>query len=243
MKPEIGSFNGFSQELFKFLNGLQKNNSVEWFHKHKEQYQKFLVEPAKAFVVDLAPFLNRLNPAIRTKPKFNETLMRINKDMRFAKGEPYRDYFLIHFGRFKLDSEFFLYFEADETQMGLFLNQSKGENLYFRQNLSKYKNEILNLFEKYNLNNKFSLHYFKKMETVKAVSKFDARKHFDLFEKHEMILLQKTKMPSSKVLYSSKIIVEMIEMITMLYPLYCFAISPQPLKELQWFEDNFGQIV
>jgi hypothetical protein len=239
LKPEIGLFNGFDQELFKFLRGLQKNNSVEWFHKHKEQYQKFLVEPAKAFAIDLAPFLSRLNPAIRTEPKFNETLMRMNKDMRFAKGEPYRNYFLIHFGRFKLDSEFFLYFEAGEAQMGLFINQSKGEDLYFRQSISKYKNEILNLFEKYNLNNKFSFHYFKKMETVKAVSKFDAKKHFDLFEKHEMILLQKVKMTTSKTLFSSAIVVEMINMVLSLYPLYCFAISPQPLKELQRFEENF----
>lgn len=162
--------------------------------------------------------------------------------MRFVKGEPYRNYFLIHFGRFKLDSEFFLYFEPDEFQIGMFLNNTKGENRYFRQNLSKFKKEILNLFEKNNLNNKFSFHYFKKMKTIKAVSKFDAKKHFELFEKHEMILLQKVKTPSSKALYSSAIVLEMIKMISSLYPLYCFAISPQPMKELQKFEDNFGEM-
>lgn len=242
MKYDTGLFNGFSKELFKFLHNLEKNNSVDWFHKNKDLYQKFLVEPAKAFVIDLAPFFNRLNPAIRTEPKFNKTLMRMNKDMRFAKGEPYRNYFLIHFGRFKLDSEFFLYFEAGKAQMGLFINQTKGENLYFRQNLSKYKNEIQNIFEKNNLNNKFSFHYFKKMETVKAVAKFDVNKHFELLEKHDMILLQKVKMPSSKMLNSSAIILEMIRMVSSLYPLYCFSISPQPLKELQKFEDNFGEI-
>ena len=233
-------FNGFSNELFKFLNDLKKNNSVDWFHKNKERYQKFLVEPSKAFVVELAPFFNRLNPAIRTEPKFNETLMRMNKDMRFAKGEPYRNYFLIHFGRFKLDSEFFLYFEAEEAQMGLFINQTKGEYLYFRQNLAKYKNEIQNIFEKNKLNNKFSFHYFKKMDTINAVAKFDFKKHFELLEKHEMILLQKAKMPSSKTLGSGAIVIDMIEMVVSLYPLYCFAISPQPLKELKKFEDGFG---
>lgn len=240
MKSESVLFNGFSNELFKFLNDLKKNNSVDWFHKNKERYQKFLVEPSKAFVVELAPFFNRLNPAIRTEPKFNETLMRMNKDMRFAKGEPYRNYFLIHFGRFKLDSEFFLYFEAEEAQMGLFINQTKGENLYFRQNLAKYKNEIQNIFERNKLNNKFSFHYFKKMDTIKAVAKFDIKKHFELLEKHEMILLQKAKMPSSKKLGSGAIVVDMIEMVVSLYPLYCFAISPQPLKELKKFEDSFG---
>ncbi len=239
MKSVSGLFNGFSSELFKFLDDLRKNNSVDWFHKNKERYQKFLVEPSKAFVTELAPFFNRLNPAIRTEPKFNQTLMRMNKDMRFAKGEPYRNYFLIHFGRFKLDTEFFLYFEANEAQMGLFINQTKGDNLYFRQNLSKHRNEIQNIFEKYKLNNKFSFHYFKKMETIKAVSKFDAEKHFELFEKHDMILLQRAKTPSSKTLSSGKVVIDMIEMVLSLYPLYCFSISPQPLKELRFFEENF----
>ena len=77
------------------------------------------------------------------------------------------------------------------------------------------------------------------METIKAVAKFDVKEHFELFEKHEMILLQKVKMPSSKSLGSSAIVVDMIKMVLSLYPLYCFAISPQPLKELQRFEENF----
>ena len=234
-----GVFSGFNRELFKFLSDLGKNNSVDWFHKNKERYQKYLVEPSKSFVTELAPFFNRLNPAIRTEPKFNETLMRMNKDMRFAKGEPYRNYFLIHFGRFKLDSEFFLYFEANEVQMGLFINKSKGENLYFRKNLENYKDDIKNLFPKNDLNNKYSFHYFKKMETIRASAKFNADKHFEFFEKHDMILLQKVKMPSARSLSSGMIILEFIEMVLSLYPLYCFAISPQPIKTLRAFEENF----
>lgn len=243
MKSEKILFKGFSEELFKFLRSLEKNNSVEWFHKNKERYQNFLVEPAKAFITEMAPFLNRLNPAIRTEPKFNETIMRLNKDMRFAKGSPYRNYLLIHFGRFKLDSEFFLYFEPNEVDMGLFINQSKGENLYFRQNLVKYRKEILEVFKKYGLNNKYSFHYFKKGEPLQGLAKFDAEKHFDMFEKYEMILLQRVKTPSPKILYSDAIVVEMMDMISKLYPLYCFTISPQPLKELQKFEENFGEII
>lgn len=240
MKAESGPFTGFSIELFKFLKDLERNNSVEWFHHNRDRYQKYLVEPSKAFVTEMAPFFNRLNPAIRTEPKFNKTLMRINKDMRFAKGQPYRKYFLIHFGRFKMDSEFFIYFEADEVQMGMFLNRSKKEDLFFRQNFSKYKKEIINLFERYDLNNRFSLDYFRKMETIQAIAKFNAEKHIDHFEKHEMIILHTVKKPSLKILTSSAIVLEMIKMVSVLYPLYCFAISPRPLEELQKFEDNFG---
>lgn len=234
------SFKGFSKELFKFLRDLEKNNSVEWFHKNKERYQKFLVEPAKAFVAGLAPFLNRLNPAIRTEPKFNQTLMRLNKDMRFAKGEPYRNYLLIHFGRFKLDSEFFLYFEPEEFQVGLFLNNTKGENLYFKQNLAKFKKEIISACRCYKINDQFSLYELKK-EPEKILPKFNAEKHFSKLEELDWILLQKVKKPGLKILYSDEMIVEMIKMISTLYPLYCFAISPQPMKELEKFEDNFGE--
>jgi len=234
-KPKDSSFTGFSEELFKFLRGLDKNNSVEWFHKNKERYQKFLVEPAKAFISDLAPFLNQINPAIRTEPKFNETIMRLNKDMRFAKGEPYRAFLLIHFGKFKLDSEFFLYFEPDDYQIGLFINNTKGENLYFRQNLSKFKKEIISVCSRYNINDNFSLYELKK-EDEEIVGKFNAEKHYSKLEEIEWIILHKKKKPSLKKLYSSEIIPEMMKTIITLYPLYCFAISPQPMKELQRFE-------
>ena len=241
MKFENNSFNGFSEEIFKFLRGLDKNNTVEWFHKNKERYQKFLVEPAKAFITDLAQFLNQLNPAIRTEPKFNKTIMRLNKDMRFAKGEPYRAFLLIHFGRFKLDSEFFLFFEPDDYQIGLFINNTKGENLYFRQNLSKFKKEIMSVCSRYNINDNFSLYELKK-DTEEVVGKFNAEKHYSKLEEIEWIILHKKKKTSLKKLYSSEIIPEMMKTITTLYPLYCFAISPQPMKELQKFEDSFGKM-
>lgn len=242
MKETLNSFTGFNNELFRFFRDLEKNNSVEWFHKNKERYQKYLVEPAKAFVSELAPFLNRLNPAIRTEPKFNKTLMRINKDMRFAKGAPYRNYFLIHFGRFKFDSEFFLYFEANEFEIGLFLNNTNGENLCFRQNIKKFKKEIIEVCAKYKIDDRFGLHQLNK-EPERILSKFNAEKHYSKLEEVDLIILQRVKKPALKTLFSEEIIVEMIKMISILYPLYCFAISPQPLKILREFEDNFGETV
>jgi len=242
LKEDICSFTGFDNELFKFFKDLEKNNSVDWFHKNYERYQKYLVMPAKAFVSELAPFLNRLNPAIRTEPKFNKTLMRLNKDMRFAKGAPYRNYFLIHFGRFKLDSEFYLYFEAGEYEIGLFLNNTNGENLYFRQNLKKFKKEILEVCSRYKIDDRFGLFQLNK-EPEKIISKFNAGKHYSKLEEVDLIILHRIRKPALKTLTSNAMIVEMIKMISMLYPLYCFAISPQPLKLLREFEDNFGEAI
>jgi uncharacterized protein (TIGR02453 family) len=243
LKNELIPFSGFNKDIFNFFSDLEKNNNVEWFHKNKERYQNNVVTPTKAFISDLAPFLNQLNPAIRTEPKFNETIMRINKDMRFSKGDPYRNYWLIHFGKFKLDSEFFIYFDSVEAAMGIFINRLKEEHLYFRNNLEKYPKEIKEVFSKYKINNQFSFYYFAKMNPTKLISKFDAAKHFEELGKHDMFLLQNVKKIPTKILFSDKILLEMINMISQLYPLYCFAISPQPLKELQRFEDNFGEVV
>ncbi|MEW6654229.1 MAG: DUF2461 family protein [Bacteroidota bacterium] len=240
MKNSAGKFSGFSKEIFSFFADLENHNNTEWFHKNRERYQNFVVQPTKTFITEMQPFLNRLNPSIRTEPKFNETIMRINKDMRFAKGDPYRNYWLVHFGRFKLDSEFFLYFEAGSAYMGIFINRSKEEKHYFRQNLEKYENEIRQVCAKYKINGSYSFYYFAKMEPTKLIAKFDADIHIDKFYKHEMFLLQSIKPISQKILFSRNIIIEMIRMISRMYPLYCFAFSPQPLKELQKFEDEFG---
>ena len=168
--------------------------------------------------------------------------MRINKDMRFAKGAPYKNYFLIHFGRFKLDSEFFVYFDAQSVQIGLFLNNSEDKDLYFSKNLKRYKKQMLEVFDQYKINNRYSLYNLGKNIDL-VLQKFNANKHIDKFYDMKYILLQKANDPSWKKVFSDQLIIEVIKMISTLFPLYCFAISPQPMKELQKFEDNFGTIV
>lgn len=242
MKEINNKFTGFNKEIFQFFKDLEKNNNVNWFHQNKNRYQKFLIEPAKAFITEIAPFLNRLNPAIRSEPKFNETIMRLNKDMRFAKGEPYRTFLLIHFGRFKLDSEFYLYFDSNSFVMGMFINKKKGDNLYFSQNLSKFRKEIIEVCSKYKIDDNYSLSDLENNSEL-LIKKFNAKKHLSLLEGIDFILLERNKKVADKVLFSDEIILETIKMITQLYPLYCFAISPNPLKELEKYEDNFGEIV
>lgn len=242
MTQKIPAFEGFSAETFNFLRDLENNNSVKWFNENKERYRKHLVLPAKALVQELAPFLNQLNQAIRSEPKFNKTLMRLNKDMRFAKGVPYRTYFLIHFGRFKMDSEFFVYFSPNEYQVGLFLNNTTGDGLHFKENFTRHRNEIEKVFSEYGLDNKYALYRLKK-EPVRVKAKLDSSKHLHLFDDLDYILLQKVNQPALSKVYSGDFVIEVIKIISALYPLYCFAISPQPLKELEKFEANFGRII
>ena len=241
MTQIIAPFEGFHPGAFKFLKGLERNNNNGWFTEQRENYENHLVLPAKSFISAIAPFFNQLNPAIRTEPKFNKTIMRISNDMRFSKGDPYKNYFLVHFGRFKMDSEFYLYFDKTGIDLGLFLNNTKGEELYFKKNLDDYGNEIKRIFTDYKLNGKFNLLSINKKPEL-IVNKFKADKDFDKLSGVNHILLETGLELEKKLIYSPEILTKIIKIYSLLYPLYCFAISPDPLRLLESFEDNMGVI-
>jgi hypothetical protein len=235
----VQKFNGFNPGIFKFFSSLERNNTLEWFSKNRERYQEVLVKPAREYVETIGEFFNHLNPAIRTEPKFNKTLMRINKDMRFARGAPYRTYFLIHFGRFKMDSEFFVYFDKYGMEYGMFLNNSENDDLFFKINLGKYKKEIIEIFDRYGLNNRFDLCTFgQDVDLVQR--KVNLNKHFKKFSELEYILLQKNYDKKKKSIMSPNFLNESIRTFSKLYPVYCFAISLNPLKLVQDFEERMG---
>jgi uncharacterized protein (TIGR02453 family) len=237
----IPAFSGFKPDSFKFLGQLEKekNNNVTWFSKNRARYQENLVDSAKSFVVTIGQFFNHLNPAIRTEPKFNKTLMRINKDMRFSKGSPYKTYFLIHFGRFKMDSEFYVYLYKGGIQYGVFLNNAEGDELYLKKNLQKYRKEIINICKKFNINNKFSFYELHKVPEL-VLSSFNAAKNFETLLNMKYILLEKEITLDNKLVYSPDFLTEAIKTFSNLYPLYCFAISSNPLKLIDDFEERMG---
>ena len=84
-------FTGFPPETFAFLKGLAKNNSKEWFEKHREDYEQFHLAPAKAFVETVAPGLKKISKTINAEPRVNGSIFRINRDVRFSKDKrPYK---------------------------------------------------------------------------------------------------------------------------------------------------------
>jgi uncharacterized protein (DUF2461 family) len=44
-EAHMAQFNGFSREYFSFFNKLKKNNSKEWFEKHRSEYDEFVMHP------------------------------------------------------------------------------------------------------------------------------------------------------------------------------------------------------
>ena len=73
-------FTGFSPKAFSFWNGLEKHNNREWFQAHKDTYEQAVRRPMQLLIEELKPMYG---PG---------RLSRINKDMRFAKEKPYKNY-------------------------------------------------------------------------------------------------------------------------------------------------------
>ena len=85
------SFAGFPRELIYFLSELRKNNDREWFQAHRAEYENFLVEPAREFVVALGDCLSSLGSGIHAEPRVRGSIFAINRDVRFSKDKtPYK---------------------------------------------------------------------------------------------------------------------------------------------------------
>ena len=89
----MAEFNGFPRQYFTFFNQLQKNNSKEWFEKHREDYNEFVMHPAREFVAAMGNKLRKIAPEVKAIPKINQSLFKINRDVRFSKDKsPYKTY-------------------------------------------------------------------------------------------------------------------------------------------------------
>ncbi len=231
MIKELEPFDGFNPEIFDFLEDLKRNNNIEWFHANKKRYQGVFVSPAKSFVSSIAPFINRLNPAIRTEPKFDKTLMRINKDMRFNKGEPYRTWFLIHFGRFRGDSKFYVHFEDNIVQTGLHIKNSNEKDIFFRENLKKSGNELEEIFEYFKLNDRFGFYRLEK-KPVPVIPRFNFSKHKSEMAATKEILLQTTGTFDEMMAGESNFVIKTSELFSLLYPVFIFSAFANPAEEI-----------
>lgn len=89
----MAKFNGFPREYFSFFNQLKKNNSKEWFEKHRRDYDEYVLHPAREFVIEMGKKLRKIAPGVNAIPKINKSLFKINRDVRFSKDKsPYKTY-------------------------------------------------------------------------------------------------------------------------------------------------------
>jgi len=95
----MGNFGGFPAGAQRFLDELALNNNKQWFEGHRREFDEFLLEPAKDFVVELGAGLQaKVSPGIHAEPKINGSIMRMNRDIRFSKEKsPYKTWFGLWF--------------------------------------------------------------------------------------------------------------------------------------------------
>ncbi len=85
------SFNGFSKKTLTFFKSLAANNNKTWFDEHRNEYDKYVLEPARDFILDMGSRLKKIAPGINADPRVNKSLFRINRDTRFSKDKtPYK---------------------------------------------------------------------------------------------------------------------------------------------------------
>jgi uncharacterized protein (TIGR02453 family) len=86
-----GRFEGIPREGFTFFRALASHNNREWFHANKHVYENAVRRPMQSLLAELAPTYG------------SGKLTRINRDMRFARGQaPYKTFIASVVGRYYL---------------------------------------------------------------------------------------------------------------------------------------------
>ena len=111
-------FSGFPKEGLEFLNNIILNNSKTWLDTHKEEYERFILAPNKAYVEEMGEHLQILVPTIHAIPKVNKSLFRIYRDARFHLSDPIKERIGIIFwqgaGHRMQSSSFYMHYDPFE---------------------------------------------------------------------------------------------------------------------------------
>lgn len=79
----------FDADYINFFDGLENNNTKEWFDTNKKIYENKVKKPFTAFIEELIAAYNALGYNIPMTAK--DAMMRINRDIRFSNDKsPYK---------------------------------------------------------------------------------------------------------------------------------------------------------
>ena len=69
-----------------------------WFDSHRQEYDDYVLNPAKNFIHDMGQVLKKTSPNVIADPRVNKSLFRLNRDIRFSKDKtPYKTHLAIWF--------------------------------------------------------------------------------------------------------------------------------------------------
>ena len=118
-------FRGFSPKVLPFLKAIRCNNNKVWFEAHKNEYENLILNPSRAFVIEMGEHLQALEPTINAEPKINKSLYRIYRDTRRmgANKEPIKSRIGVIFwqgsGKRMQSSSFYMHFSPEELYVAV----------------------------------------------------------------------------------------------------------------------------
>ncbi|RYZ55206.1 MAG: DUF2461 domain-containing protein, partial [Sphingobacteriales bacterium] len=110
----------FTTGFIQFFKELAANNDTAWFNDNRKTYEQEVKKPFTAFIDDMIARIQKEEPEVRIKAA--DAIMRINKDIRFAKDKkPYNLHTAANISRFgKKDKSypgFYIQLGADEVRV------------------------------------------------------------------------------------------------------------------------------
>lgn len=91
-----------TQATLDFLTANRFEDSLDWFHAHKRDYERLVLAPLAEMVEELAPIMRALDSGLIVEPRVDRCISRIYRDTRFSKDKfRYRDLMWIVFMRDK----------------------------------------------------------------------------------------------------------------------------------------------
>jgi len=216
------AFKGFTSKTFSFLFDLSRQQSKEWFAKNRNTYEDHLVFPLKSLVSEVAPTLIQLNNSFEVSPNTNKTLTRINRDMRFAKGQgPYKDHMLILFYRVgykKEDAQLFLGIQPNAVWRGLYIGSHLlGKNAPVRQFSLSQPGKLAKLGKKCHVNERYQLCICERYGQIKESLSAQFDENY-IQGPHLAIMLSQT--PKETISQGADLVTKLTDTIKDLYPLW-----------------------
>jgi len=87
--PSTSAFSGFDPAAFRFLRGLRRHNTREWFTAHRGEYETFVREPMRELIEECDVRLAAIAPELTGDPR--RSMFRIHRDVRFSRDKsPYK---------------------------------------------------------------------------------------------------------------------------------------------------------
>ena len=136
------AFDGFPGESVTLYSELASNNSRQWFAERKQDFETYVMAPARDFVFEMGERLKEIAPKIVADPRVDKSIFRPYRDTRFSKDKsPYKTHLGIFFwaGHLaKMDCPgFYFHLEPPNLLLGV------GNHCFSKPLLEHYRNSVV----------------------------------------------------------------------------------------------------